>query len=167
MKTSAIALAALLAAATSQAMAQRAVILVRHAELQGQNMAQPADTPLSDEGQARAKRLAEMLQPAGVTAVYASEFVRTRATAGPAAERQGVAVTVVNKSESATLAERLKREHPDGTVLVVAHSDTLPTLVAAYGHTPDAGRVGSTDYGQIFVLTPTAGAPATLVRLRY
>lgn len=167
MRTPRIALAALLALAASQALAQRAVILVRHAELQGQNMAQPAETPLSDEGTARAKRLAEMLQPAGVTAVYATDFLRTRATAGPAAEARGVAVTVVNKSESATLPERLKRDHPDGTVLIVAHSDTLPGLVAAYGHPADAGRVGSTDYGQIFVLTPQPNGSATLVRFKY
>jgi broad specificity phosphatase PhoE len=159
--------AAALALTALQATAQRAVILVRHAELQGQAMSQPADTPLSDEGRARATRLAELLQPAGITAVYATEYVRTRATASPLAERQGVAVTVVNKSESSTLAERLRREHPDGTVLVVAHSDTLPTLVSAYGHGADAGRVEKMDHGQVFVLSPAAAGPATLVRLRY
>jgi broad specificity phosphatase PhoE len=168
MKTFRMALAALaLAGVAGGAAAQRTVILVRHAELQGQAMAQPAQTPLSDEGHARAQRLAEMLQPAGVTAVYATEFARTRSTAGPLAERQGLTVNVVGKAESGALAERLRREHPDGTVLVVAHSDTLPTLVSAYGHAPDAGRVGSTDYGQVFVLTPNGSGPATLVRLKY
>ena len=149
------------------AAAQRTVVLVRHAELQGQTMAQPAQTPLSDAGQLRAQRLAELLQPSGVTAVYATEFVRTRDTAAPLAQQQGLAVTVVAKAESATLVERIRREQPEGTVLVVAHSDTLPALVAAFGRGADEGRVSATDYGQIFVLTPAPSGPATLVRMKY
>jgi broad specificity phosphatase PhoE len=149
------------------AAAQRAVVLVRHAELQGQVMAQPAHTPLSDVGQLRAQRLADLLQPSGVTAVYATEFVRTRDTAAPLAERQGLPVTVVAKAESAALVERIRKDHPDGTVLVVAHSDTLPTLVAAFGRSADEGRVAASDYGQVFVLAPQPSGPATLVRLKY
>lgn len=149
------------------ATAQRTVVLVRHAELQGQVMAQPAQTPLSDAGQLRARRLAELLQPSGVTAVYATEFVRTRDTAAPLAEQQGLPVTVVAKAESAALIERIRKDHPDGTVLVVAHSDTLPTLVAAFGRSAEEGRVGATDYGQVFVLTPQSSGPAALVRMKY
>lgn len=151
----------------TQAAAQRVVVLVRHAELQGQTMAQPAQTPLSDVGQLRAKRLAELLQPSGVTAVYATEFVRTRDTAAPLAEQQGLPVTVVAKAESASLIERIRREQPDGTVLVVAHSDTLPMLVAALGRGADEGRIGANDYGQVFVLSPQPAGPATLLRLKY
>jgi broad specificity phosphatase PhoE len=167
MRIATLVAAGLLAGTCIHAAAQRNVILVRHAELQGQLMAQPADTPLSEDGQARARRLAEMLQPAGITAVYASEFMRSRATAAPLAERLGLAVTVVPKAESATLAERLRREQAAGTVLVVAHSDTLPLLMSGYGLAPEAGRVGSTDYGQVFLLTPAATGPATLLRLQY
>lgn len=160
-------LAAALLLAAVQAHAQRAVIVVRHAELQGQTMAQPAQTPLSDEGLARAQRLADLLQPTGITAVYATEFVRTRSTAAPLAEQQGLPVTVVSKADSPMLVERLRREHPEGTVLVVAHSDTLPALVAGYGRGADEGRIASADYGQIFVLTPAASGPAALLRLKY
>jgi broad specificity phosphatase PhoE len=161
------AVATALACVSLNAAAQRTVILVRHAELEGQKMAQSAETPLSPEGRTRAARLAEMLQPAGLTAVYASDFVRTRATAEPAAQQQGLTVTVVPKSESASLVPRIREAHPDGTVLVVAHSDTLPTLLAAFGRTAEEGRVGSTDHGQLFILTPVASGPASLVRLRY
>jgi broad specificity phosphatase PhoE len=144
------------ACCTVQAHAQRTVLLVRHAELQGQVMAQPAETPLSDTGEARAARLAQMLKPAGITAIYTTEFVRTRKTAEPLARELKLETTVVAKAESATLVERLKREQPEGTVLVVAHSDTLPALLKALGHGGEV-KIESTDYGNLFVWTPGNG----------
>jgi Histidine phosphatase superfamily (branch 1) len=60
---------------------QQAVILVRHAELQGAAMAPAKDLQLSDAGDARAKRLSSMLTDAGVGAIYVTDFVRTSKTA--------------------------------------------------------------------------------------
>jgi broad specificity phosphatase PhoE len=139
-----------------QAHAQRTVLLVRHAELQGQVMAQPAETPLSESGEARAQRLAQMLKPAGITAIYTTEFVRTRKTAEPLARELKLDATVVAKAESATLVERLKREQPEGTVLVVGHSDTLPMLLKALGNTGEV-KIESADYGNVFIWTPGNG----------
>jgi broad specificity phosphatase PhoE len=153
---------AAVACCTLQAHAQRTVLLVRHAELQGQVMAQPAETPLSEAGEARAHKLAQMLKPTGITAIYTTEFVRTRKTAEPLARELQLDATVVVKAESAMLVERLKREQPDGTVLVVAHSDTLPALLKALGHAGDL-KIESTDYGNLFIWTAgNGGKPLTM-----
>src|SRR5437879_13236314 len=66
-----------LQAVTAVANAQQAVILVRHAELQGAAMAEPKYVPLSEAGEARAKRLASILKDAGIGAIYVTDFVRT------------------------------------------------------------------------------------------
>ena len=50
-------------ASAAAAYAQQAVILVRHAELEGAAMAEPKVLPLSESGEARAKRLAIVPSP--------------------------------------------------------------------------------------------------------
>src|SRR5437588_11999688 len=57
-------------ASAAAAYAQQAVILVRHAEFEGAAMAEPKVLPLSESGEARAKRLASMLKDAGIGAIY-------------------------------------------------------------------------------------------------
>jgi broad specificity phosphatase PhoE len=147
----------------SAAQAQHAVVLVRHAELQGQTMAQPAETPLSETGEARAQRLAQMLKGTGITAIYVTEFTRTRKTAEPLARELKLDATVVPKAESATLVERLKREQPEGTVLVVGHSDTLPALLKGLGHAGEV-KIESADYGNVFIWTPGNGGKPLAMR---
>jgi hypothetical protein len=73
--------AVVLVVCDSIASAQQAVILERHAELQGAAMAPAKDLQLSDAGDARAKRLSSMLTDAGVGAIYVTDFVRTSKTA--------------------------------------------------------------------------------------
>jgi len=76
-------------ASVATAYAQQAVILVRHAELEGAAMAEPKALPLSEAGEARAKRLASMLKDAGIGAIYVTDFVRTNKTAEPLSRELG------------------------------------------------------------------------------
>lgn len=87
------------------ASAQRAVVLVRHAELLGGQMASPESTPLSPQGEERARRLSELLGKAGVTAIYASDFARTQLTAAPLSKDTNITPMIVNKADSASLVE--------------------------------------------------------------
>lgn len=160
-------LAALLAMTfISMAHAQDAVILIRHAELDNAPGVHAKKIGLSDAGQARAQRLASMLEAAGVSAVYATDFARTQDTGAPAARLVGREVTVVSKGDAADFVGRLRRDHAGQVVLVVGHTDTLPGIIKAFGYEKDV-KIESTDYGNVFVLAPRAGAAPSLVRLRY
>jgi len=159
-------LAAALALAAAAAGAQQAVILVRHAELQGAAMAEPRQLPLSEAGEARAGRLAEMLKDAGVAAIYVTDFARTQQTAQPLARALGLNPVVLPKGDPRELVDRLRSGHGAQTVLLVGHTDTLPGLLTALGH-PAEIRIEPQDYGNLFVVVPKPeGAPAFL-RLRY
>jgi len=48
----------------------------------------------------------------------------------------------------------------------VGHTDTLPELIKGLGH-PDSVKIEAQDYGNVFVITPRAGAAPAFLRLRY
>ncbi len=135
------------------------VFIVRHAE-KGQSGG--VDPELSKAGLARARRLAEVLKDAGISAIYATEFKRTQQTATPLARKIGVSVTVVPAKETASLVSKLGRS--SGNALVVGHGDTIPDLIKALG-IANPVAIGENDYDNLFVVV--RGQVPRLVQLHY
>ena len=160
--------AALLTASTAEA--QRAVLVVRHAERAREGP--EADIPLSKTGAEHATRLAEILKAAGVTAVYATDTTRARQTGEPLARMLKLVIkTYDTRDEKGNMtavpfAALLKADEKDGVVLVVGHSNTVPDVLAAYG-SKETVRIGPDDYGDLFVLVPQPSGPPTLLRLKF
>lgn len=140
----------------------RAVFVVRHAERADDS----DDTALSSAGQARAAALAEGLAQAGVTALYTSEFQRSRDTAGPLARRLGLTPRVVPAADGAALARQVRRQR--GVVLIVGHSHTIPALLQALGVGSPGGpvRIERDAYDDLFLVLPQPGGGAAHARLR-
>ena len=140
--------AAFLAAAAAHVAAQTTtVILVRHAE----KVDDSRDPLLSEAGEARAQELARLLAPRGISAIFTTQYQRTRLTAAPLAARLQLTPTVVEASVSAdTLARRI-REHSGTTVLVVGHSNTVPVIIRALGG-PDIGQIPDAEYDNLYIL---------------
>jgi phosphohistidine phosphatase SixA len=142
------------------------VILVRHAE----RAPGSGDVPLSDSGLSRATALAEVARQAGVDAIITTQYRRTQQTAQPVADARGVAPIVISAqsdvpahaSEVAGAVRRLAGR----VILVVGHSNTIPSIVAALGGTrfPD---LCDAEYDAVFtVVIDPAGAVRT-IRTRY
>jgi phosphohistidine phosphatase SixA len=93
------------------------------------------DPPLSPEGEARAQRLAQMFGGSGgggrVDMIYESDDRRAQQTAAPLAERLHRAPVVFSSSAAQAAATQALREHPGGTLLVVATGPVLPQMVHA------------------------------------
>jgi broad specificity phosphatase PhoE len=158
-----LAIAAL--AASGAAAAQPTIVLVRHAELEGQQMQLPPDTPLSEAGRQRAERLAHLLSQAAVSRIYVTDVLRTQQTAQPLAERSAAPVTRFAKPDTAALVQAL-RQTQDGTVVVVGHSDTLPAVMAALGGPADL-KFAPGDHAGVFIVTPRPQGAASVVKLTY
>ena len=146
------------------ATAQGTVFLVRHAEradtASGMTTADPS---LSDAGRARAVALATLLKDAGITAIFVTEFKRTRETAAPLAETLGVVPAVVPQNDLKALIAKLTSTA--GNALVVGHSNTLPAMLDAFGVTPPV--IGDADFDNLFVVTPaqpSSGLPSRVIR---
>ncbi len=142
--------------------AQRMVILARHAErADGAATMGGSDPKLSAAGSARAEKLAAMLADASIAAIFTTEYARTKDTAGPLAAKIKVAPEVIGAAQMNALLEKIK-SHPDETVFVVGHSNTVPMIIKALGG-PDVS-IGDNEYDNLFLYVP---ATKTLTRVRY
>lgn len=141
------------------------IVVVRHAE---KDMAGSRDDPgLSAAGVARARRIAHRLAAADVQAVYATAYRRTRDTAAPTAQRHGLTVTGYAAVEPAdAFAQRLRRTHDRGSVLVVGHSNTVPAIVSALCRCTVA-PIDDASYDNWYELRIDATGTARLQHIRY
>ena len=132
------------------------VFLVRHAE----KAAEPAaDPPLTEAGVARAKALAAALANTRVQAVITTELVRTRETARPLAEARGLSLETVHsgpRDAHAKAVADVVLAHAGQTVLVVGHSNTIPSIIAALGG-PKLPDICDTQYSNLFVMIVRPG----------
>ena len=137
------------------------VFLVRHAE----KLSTARDAVLSPQGHKRADCLAHTLGDAGIQVIFATGLVRTQETAKPLSKKLGIKATTVEYKDIAGLVEKL-RALPDKTVLVVAHSDTLPGIIEKLG----AGKVDpikEEEFDRLFVFHHTGPDSGSVVTLRY
>jgi broad specificity phosphatase PhoE len=175
MSKTALALAALLLFCTAAPRAAAetpptVVIVVRHAE---KAAAEGNDPPLSEAGQKRAERLAEIAAGASVEAVYTTQFRRTRETARPAAERlklQPLTFEATRENAGAygeALAKEILSKHKGKTVLVVGHSNTAPQVAGALAGKTLPPLDDATDFETLFVVVIPEAGPPRLVRAKY
>jgi len=139
--------------------AQPVVVIVRHAEkaTNGGN-----DPDLSSAGRARAEALARILKDSGITAIFTSEFKRTRETAAPTATSAHVSPTVVAAKDTDALLAKLHQLN--GNALVVGHGDTIPNIIKALGINSTIS-IPDEDYSELLIVT--LGDKPQLFRLRY
>ena len=150
-----IVLAALLVALPSTALAQKLVIIVRHAERADAGMASKETDPLlSEVGTARAGRLSTVLADAGIKAIYVTQYKRTQDTARPLADRLKITPELMPVSVDA-LTDRLKSRHASDIVLIVGHSDTIPAIIKALGG--PVVTIPDNDFDNIFFMVPATG----------
>jgi len=146
-------------------LAQQTIFVVRHAEradagTSGASM-MATDPELSEAGRARAQALASALKDAKITAIYTTEYKRTRQTAEPLGKALGIEPTVVQASDMAGLIQKLKG---GGNALVVAHSNTVGPIIQQLG-VSEPVKLSDEDYDNLFIVV--GGDKPMLVRLHF
>ena len=154
--------ALVLLALGTPAFAQKAIVVVRHAE----KFDQSTDPVLSTEGQARAEALAKALKSLDIKAVYVTQYQRTALTAAPLAAGTGLKPIQVQADATPEMVERMKKEHPTDVVLTVGHSNTVPRILKLLGAT-ETVQIGDNDYDNLFIVVPASSGPPTLLRLKF
>ncbi len=162
-KTLVILIMALLIPAAAQA--QRLVFIVRHAERADGNASMlmgKSDPPLSEMGRLRAARLAEMLRDAGIQSIYTTEFRRTQETAMPLATELKIKPMQIPMDHTKALIESLRTKEAGKIVLVVGHSNTIPSIVRDLGGPKIS--IEDKDYDNLFLVVPASG---TMTRILF
>lgn len=132
------------------AVAQKHTIyVVRHAEkdLTDKDQRNPE---LSFEGKQRALDLRRELRGKNIDAVFSTDYIRTRNTAGPLRDYRGIQLTTYNPSKLQDLVETVKRDYADKNILIVGHSNTILETVAAFGGEKPMDEVTEDIYDNIF-----------------
>ena len=137
------------------------IFLVRHADKLG------ANDQLSPSGLTRASELKRVLKEADITVIYASQFNRTQQTATPLATELGVAITLYSTNDLAQLANTIKTTHKGKNVLVVGHSNTVPTTIGLLGISPQPPNIPENEYDHLYILTRHSKIKDKLIKLRY
>ena len=144
------------------------VIVIRHAE---KEPVSAPDPPLSPAGQARAELLARMYgEPRDVgrlDAIYISATLRSRSTAAPLASRLGITPIVAPSDDSKQLARRALRDNGGKRVMIVAHVNTVPDIVAALSGRDDIPKMDEKDFSVMYIVTVPRIGRANVLLLNY
>ncbi|MDQ3495739.1 MAG: histidine phosphatase family protein [Pseudomonadota bacterium] len=137
-------------------------VVVRHAEKAEEDPREPGDPGLTAAGRQRAAVLAATLSDAPVVAVYATGLRRAQQTVAPIAARHGLAPrTYEARQAAAEFVAGLRRDHAQGTVVVVGHSNTVSGIVSALC-TCVVAPIDESDYGNRYEVTIDAGGAVAL-----
>jgi broad specificity phosphatase PhoE len=140
-----------------------AVLVVRHAEKASATATDPA---LSSAGQARARALAHVLGSAGISAIYVTQYQRTRATVTPLATKLGLTPVERPGADTPGLLSDIQNNRSGQTVLVSGHSNTVPEIIEGLTGVP-MEDVPDAQYDNLYVVTLPAAGAASLTHLKY
>jgi broad specificity phosphatase PhoE len=129
------------------------IILLRHAEKdkQDEEFGNTIDPRLSDEGRARAGRLADLLEEYRPDAVFSSQFNRTLSTVAPFARRKRMQVQFYDHRKLGEIAEIAARGNFK-TVVVVGHNSTTPALANLLIGENKYKSLSESEYDKIFIV---------------
>lgn len=127
------------------------IVLLRHAEKDASPNADKVNPELSADGKLRAQKLVKTVKRYKPDAIYSSDFIRTKATVAPLAEKRKLAVEVYDHRNLKQLAElimsgKIKR------LVIVGHNTTTPALVNMLIGQEKYKALAESEYDKIFVV---------------
>lgn len=141
------------------------VFLVRHAEA-AQNTG--TDNPgLTDDGAARAERLAVLLYPIGVDEVIMSDRRRAIFTARPLAMEYNLPVFTYNLEQIDRVIDRVKTKHAGKNIAIYGHSNTTPMVINGITGNSNATDIPHDQYDNLYVVHYKEGVEPLVYQFKY
>lgn len=154
------------------------IILIRHAErLSSTNPVLDALQPLTEEGQARAQTLAEVLGEPGVDAIFCTDLLRNRQTVEPLASQLGLTPELVNPAlyvntvtAGQTVLNDILTDYPGKVVLFAGNrgsvAGTAGITERLYREMGGTGRAPDR-YQDMYICIVPANGPAHFIKTIY
>lgn len=143
------------------AIAQEKVFVIRHAE---KETGKP-DPALTEAGRDRASNWAEFLINAGIDVVINTDARRSRETGEIVARSLDAKREEVPVADLAALMDLMSFDYSEQTILVVAHTETIPGILRNMGIS-ETVEVGEDDYANLFLVANPGGDGVAFVHLR-
>jgi 2,3-bisphosphoglycerate-dependent phosphoglycerate mutase len=130
----------------------KTIVLVRHAEKAGETaMDKTGDPDLSPDGQARAKRLVDLVKKYKPHEIYATAYKRAQETVQPTAEYRHKQVQIYDPAKQAEFIDHIMKSKTKH-FLIAGHSNTIPMLANALMGKEVFVKMPDTEYGVIYVV---------------
>ena len=136
---------------TSNCQSMTTFYLVRHAEKVTTDVS-AKDPVLTENGEKRATTLAKKLNSKKLTAIYSTDFQRTKLTVQPIAEKQKLEVKIYNPKILKSWAKIILQENKGGKVLIVGHSNTVLETIDALGGKRPIAEINDQQYDYFFTV---------------
>jgi broad specificity phosphatase PhoE len=130
---------------------KKTVILIRHAEKDLSPEQNSSDPELSAAGKERAQRLITAIKKYKPSAIYSTDYKRTRATAAPLAEKYKITPQIYDPRKLDEIAAAV-RDSKARRIVVVGHNTTTPALANMLIGEEKFKALAETEYDKIFVL---------------
>jgi broad specificity phosphatase PhoE len=147
--------------------AQTVIYLLRHAEpeLPAMGGGAAADPHLNLAGEERAHALRHLLEGAGITGIFSSDYNRTRETLAPLADALGLDVEIYDPRALDGIADRLTQEA--GRFVVAGHSNTTPALAELLGGDSGGPIDENYEFDRLYQVVIGTDGTVTTSLLRY
>jgi broad specificity phosphatase PhoE len=154
----------LLASIQSYSQETTTFILLRHAEKATDGTDDPA---LTKEGEARANHLVEMFSKADITAIYSTDFKRTRMTVAPLANSKELEIQTYKWENPKALINKILEANTGGTIVICGHSNTTPILASLLTGKALFAAFEDDDYSNLLIITATKVGAGKLLHMGY
>lgn len=139
------------------------LILVRHAE---KAFDKGGDPVLTEQGEERAKALAEFLKDIEIDSLYSTPFKRTRLTVEPVAKSKGLEIQEYNPFKLEDMMQIID-ENKGKTLLISGHSNTTPAILNMLLGEDKYRQLDESDYDNLYIVSYLAAGQAKVLQLQY
>ena len=146
---------------TSKCQSTTTFYLVRHAE-KVTNDPNNKDPLLTENGQERAVSLAKQLKKVKLSAIYSTDFQRTKLTVQPIAKKQKLKVQIYDPKNLKSFVSTIMQENKGGKILIVGHTNTILETIEALGAMRPIPEIKDQEYDYFFTVKVTEGGTATV-----
>lgn len=127
------------------------IILLRHAEKDVSPSADKVNPELTLEGKQRAQNLVKKINKYKATAIYSSDYIRTKLTVAPLAEKRKLTVQIYDPRKLDELAEMIM-QGKFKSVVVVGHNNTTPAMANLLIKQEKYQTLPETEYRKIWLI---------------
>jgi len=138
-------------------------ILIRHAE----KSSDCSDPVLTEEGKARAEKLAIMFSKIELDRVYSTNYNRTRQTVQPTADSHELPITSYGGYDQSEVIEDVLENLNEGTLLIVGHSNSTPGFLNILTGSTDYPAIQEEEFDNLFLVSSRSIGDSDVVHLKY